>query len=243
MTHYKLTACIGTISLSFILLLSSNPLFCQQKITGIVRSADSLPLEGAVIIVKKSGKGTLSAADGSFSILAKTGDIIQVSSVGMITQEVKLKSESIAVVILSFAVNNMNEVMVVGYGTAKRKDITGAVSKISAKDFNNGIFSSADQLIQGKASGVQIINNNGQPGGAITVKIRGNSALSGTGQPLYVVDGVPLDGRSLQAGNNPLNFLNPSDIASIDILKDASAAAIFGSRAAYGVIIINTKKG
>jgi iron complex outermembrane receptor protein len=133
-------------------------------------------------------------------------------------------------------------VVVIGYGTAKKKDLTGAVSSIAAKDFNKGIFSSPDQLIQGKASGVQIINNSGQPGGATTIKIRGNSALSGTGQPLYVVDGVPLDGRSLQAGNNPLNFLNPSDIASIDILKDASATAIYGSRAAYGVMIINTKK-
>jgi iron complex outermembrane receptor protein len=134
-------------------------------------------------------------------------------------------------------------VAVIGYGTVKKKDLTGAVSSISAKDFNKGIFSSPDQLIQGKASGVQIINNNGQPGGAITVKIRGNSALSGTGQPLYVVDGIQLDGRSLQAGINPLNFLNPSDIASIDILKDASATAIYGSKAAYGVMIINTKKG
>ena len=122
------------------------------------------------------------------------------------------------------------------------KNITGSVASVSAKDFNNGIFNSPDQLIQGKASGVQIINTNGQRR-AMTVKIRGNSALSGTGQPLYVVDGIPLDGRSLQAGSNPLNFLNPSDIASIDILKDASATAIFGARAAYGVIIINTKRG
>ena len=133
--------------------------------------------------------------------------------------------------------------VVVGYGSAKKKDLTGAIAHISEKDFNKGNFISADQLIQGKVSGVQITTNNGEPGGMITVKIRGNSALTGTGQPLYVVDGVPLDGRSLQAGNNALNFLDPADIASIDVLKDASATAIYGSRAAYGVVIINTRKG
>ena len=133
--------------------------------------------------------------------------------------------------------------IVIGYGTARKKDITGSVSSVSTKDFNKGIFTSPDQLLLGKVSGLQITNNNGQPGGAATIRIRGNSALSGTGQPLYVIDDVPLDGRSLQAGNNPLNFINPGDIASIDVLKDASATAIYGSRAAYGVIIINTKKG
>ncbi len=117
------------------------------------------------------------------------------------------------------------------------------------------MFTSADQLIQGKVSGVQMINNSGQPGGATTVKIRGASAITGSGQPLYVIDGVPLDGRSPRPGigdiglggsnpgNNPLNFINPADIASIDVLKDASATAIYGSRAAYGVVLITTKRG
>jgi TonB-dependent starch-binding outer membrane protein SusC len=117
------------------------------------------------------------------------------------------------------------------------------VGSVTEKNFNKGMLTTPDQLIQGKVPGVQIINNNGQPGGGATVKVRGNSALTGTGQPLYVIDEVPLDGRSLQAGNNPLNFINPDDIASIDILKDASATAIYGSRASYGVVIINTKKG
>ena len=124
----------------------------------------------------------------------------------------------------------------------RKRSYRSSSIRFTEKDFNKGIFASPDQLIQGKVSGVQIMYNNGAPGGATTVKIRGNSALTGTGQPLYVVDGVPLDGRSLQAGNNPLNFLNPDDIASIDVLKDASATAIYGSRAAYGVVIINTKK-
>ncbi len=145
--------------------------------------------------------------------------------------------------------------VVTGYGTARKRDLTGSVGSLKEKDFNKGVFTSADQLIQGKVSGVQMINNSGQPGGAATVKIRGASAITGSGQPLYVVDGVPLDGRSVRPGigdiglggsnpgNNPLNFINPSDIASIDVLKDASATAIYGSRAAYGVVLITTKRG
>ncbi len=227
----------------FILLISNSSAFCQQKISGVVRSTDNSPVDGATIIVKNSTRNTVSAADGSFSIAAKPGDVLIVSSVGMVEKKVQVNEQSFIIISMTFNVASLEDVVVIGYGTAKKKDLTGAVSSVSAKDFNKGIFSSPDQLIQGKVSGVQIINNNGEPGGAITVKIRGNSALSGTGQPLYVVDGVPLDGRSLQAGNNPLNFLNPADIASIDILKDASATAIYGSRAAYGVVIINTKKG
>jgi len=217
--------------------------FSQDKISGLILDSDRLPIDGASIAIKNSNAGTLSAANGSFSIMAKTSDVFIVSSVGMITKEILVRNDTLMVIMLSFATNAMEEVVVIGYGTSKKKDLTGAVGSVSARDFNKGIFASPDQLIQGKVSGVQIISNTGAPGGATTIKIRGNSALSGTGQPLYVVDGVPLDGKSLQAGNNPLNFLDPADIASIDILKDASATAIYGSRAAYGVMIINTKKG
>ncbi|MGK2862618.1 MAG: SusC/RagA family TonB-linked outer membrane protein, partial [Chitinophagaceae bacterium] len=240
---FSIAAYASAAAIFFILLLCNSSAFCQQKISGIVRSTDNSPVDGASIIIKNSTRNTISAADGSFSISAKPGDVLIVSSVGMVEKYVQVNEQSFIIITMSFNITSLEDVVVIGYGTAKKKDLTGAVASVSANDFNNGIYSSPDQLIQGKASGVQIINNNGEPGGAITVKIRGNSALSGTGQPLYVVDGVPLDGRSLQAGNNPLNFLNPADIASIDILKDASATAIYGSRAAYGVIIINTKKG
>ncbi|MGZ8558116.1 MAG: TonB-dependent receptor plug domain-containing protein, partial [Chitinophagaceae bacterium] len=242
-SSFTITANSIAIVIFFVIILCSNSAFSQQKITGVVRGTDNLPVDGATITVKNSNQATSSAADGSFSIMAKPGDVLIVSSVGMVEKSLPVSNQLFISITLSLKITNLDEVVVIGYGTAKKKDLTGAVSSIATKDFNKGIFSSPDQLIQGKASGVQIINNNGQPGGATTVKIRGNSALSGTGQPLYVVDGVPLDGSSLQAGNNPLNFLNPADIASIDILKDASATAIFGSRAAYGVMIINTKKG
>ena len=232
--------------LSALLLFSLQFVLAQNKIlTGkVTDSKTGSPLSNVSVVAEGTTMGTQTDSNGTFNFAVPlTVKKITISSVGYLSQQVDVSSNSnIQIALIAYS-SNLDEVVVIGYGTAKKKDLTGAVSSIAAKDFNKGIFSSPDQLIQGKASGVQIINNNGQPGGPVTVKIRGNSALSGTGQPLYVVDGVPLDGRSLQPGNNPLNFLNPSDIASIDILKDASATAIYGSRAAYGVMIINTKKG
>ena len=228
---------------SLCLLFLTAPVFSQSLIKGKITGKEGIALAGATIRVKTTNIFSIADSAGQFTIQASPGNVIEFSFVGYHVRQLVLGNETDLNVSLIETIENLNEVIVIGYGTAKKKDLTGAIGSVSEKNFNKGIYSSPDQLIQGKASGVQIITNNGQPGGAITVKIRGNSALSGTGQPLYVVDGVPLDGRSLQAGNNPLNFLNPADIASIDILKDASATAIFGSRAAYGVMIINTKKG
>ncbi len=216
--------------------------FSQQKISGLIRDIDTLPVAGATILIKHSSVGTQTASDGTFSIVAKPGDVLLISFVGMKRRSVTVGGETFITVTLAPDDNSLEDVTVIGYGTSRKKDLTGAISTVSSKDFNPGILTSPDQLIQGKVAGLQISYNNGQPGGAANIKIRGNSALSGTGQPLYVIDGVPLDGRSLQAGNNPLNFINPNDIASMDVLKDASATAIYGSRAAYGVIIINTKR-
>jgi TonB-dependent starch-binding outer membrane protein SusC len=238
---------LHTLSMSFFftlcLLFFSEIVSSQPVIKGKVTGRDGIALSGATIKVKGTNNFTQADSTGNFIIKANRGDVIEISFVGYDNREFELRDETELNISLAETSVNLNEVVVIGYGTVKKKDLTGAVSSTAAKDFNKGIFSSPDQLIQGKVPGVQIINNNGQPGGPITAKIRGNSALSGAGQPLYVVDGVPLDGRSLQAGNNPLNFLNPADIASIDVLKDAPATAIYGSRAAYGVIIINTKKG
>ena len=229
--------------LPWFLFFIGSALFSQPIIRGKVSGRDGLALFGATVAVKETKNISTTDSSGLFIIRANPGNTIKFSFVGYHDYQLVLGNETELNISLTDTIINLNDIVVIGYGTAKKKDLTGAVASVSAKDFNNGIYSSPDQLIQGKVSGVQIINNNGEPGGAITVKIRGNSALSGTGQPLYVVDDVPLDGRSFQAGNNPLNFLNPADIASIDILKDASATAIYGSRAAYGVVIINTKKG
>lgn len=229
--------------LLWLLLIFSTTVFSQQVFRGKVTNREGVRLVGATVTLNGTNNIILTDSAGQFNINASAGNVIEISFIGHRQHRVVLGNVTALDIILSEEIINLNDIVVIGYGTAMKKDLTGAVGSVSEKNFNKGIFTSPDQLIQGKVSGVQIINNNGQPGGAATIKIRGNSALSGTGQPLFVIDGIPLDGRALQAGSNPLNFLNPDNIATIDVLKDASATAIYGSRAAYGVIIINTKKG
>ena len=213
-----------------------------------------ISVQGITVSGKKVGTAT--STDGTFNLSTADGIVkVILSGAGFDKMEVYVNGKSEVAVSMVSSNTSLNEVVVIGYGTARKKDLTGAVSTVQAKDFNKGTYTSADQLIQGKVAGVQMINNSGAPGGASTVKIRGNSTVTGTGQPLYIVDGVPLDGRSPKPGlgdvglggsnpgSNPLNFINPSDIATMDILKDASATAIYGSRAAYGVVLITTKRG
>ncbi len=239
------------------LFLSISLLAQDRIVTGkVTDSKDGSPVIGASVQPKGSTTGTSTSAEGTFRISVPSGiNILVVSSAEFERQEINITDKTTVDVSLTASAAGLSEVVVIGYGTARKKDLTGSVGSVSEKDFNKGTYTSADQLIQGKLAGVQITNNSGTPGGGTTVKIRGNSAITGSGQPLYVVDGVPLDGRSPRPGaqdfgfggsnpaSNPLNFLNPSDIASIDVLKDASATAIYGSRAAYGVILITTKKG
>ncbi len=228
--------------ISCLLFFCHPVLFSQHIVKGKVSDKSGAALAGASVMIKNTKTATATDSVGNFSIEAAPGNTIEFSSVGYSNYQVVLGNETELNISLADRATNLDSIVVIGYGTIRKKDLTGSVGSVSSKDFNKGIFNSADQLIQGKISGVQIISNNGLPGGAATIKIRGNSALSGTGLPLFVIDGVPLDGKSLQSSDNPLNFINVNDIASIDVLKDASATAIYGSRAAYGVIIINTKK-
>ncbi len=225
-------------------LFFNQSVFSQSSVKGKVTDDTGKPLVGATVTEKGTTKSTTTNENGEFTLaLSRTGAKLVFSFIGFATTEIPVNNRLYITVVMNAIVSNLDQVVVIGYGTARKKDLTGAVASISEKDFNKGIYSSADQLIQGKVSGVEVFSNNGAPGGSFTVKIRGNAALTGTGQPLYVVDGVPLNGNTLQANDNPLNFLSTSDIASVDILKDASATAIYGSRAAFGVVIINTKKG
>lgn len=244
--------------LAFVLLVLLFPLLSQAQttraITGKVVDSKAVGLPGVTVIVPGTSVGASTGSDGTFQLqVPSTATALSFSFIGYATQKVSITDKSSVQVTMQDDAQALSDVVVVGYGTVRKSDLTGAVSALGPKDFNKGTFTSPDQLIQGRASGVQVTQNSGEPGGAATIKIRGNSAVTGTGQPLYVVDGVPLDGRSAQPGlnttfgdspaSNPLNFLNPNDIESIDVLKDASATAIYGSRAAYGVVIITTKRG
>lgn len=229
----------------------------DRTITGKVTDAkDGAPVEGASVQAKGTKTGTATKADGSFTITVGSGvNSLVISSVGFTTQEVSIAGLSTVNVILTGSSSaNLNEVVVTGYGTARKKDLTGAIASVKSKDFNQGFVTSPDQLIQNKVAGMEVTTNSGQPGVATTIKIRGNNSIRAVNNPLYVIDGVPLDGRTARPSltisqgfgstpeTNPLLYINPNDIAQIDILKDASSAAIYGSRGANGVIAITTKK-
>jgi len=245
---------LKAIMLPVAMLFAFQVAFAQNKtVSGKVTDGkDGAPVAGASVSAKGTTTGTATGADGSFQLsVPSNAKVLVVSSVGFGTLEVNIASNMN--IVLAANGSNLNEVVVVGYGSARKKDQTGAVAQVKAKDFNKGVLTAADQLIQGKVAGVQVVNNSGAPGGATTVRIRGNASIRSSNQPLYVVDGVPLDGGNARPGlgnslggipgGNPLNFVNPNDIASMEILKDASAAAIYGSRGANGVILITTKKG
>lgn len=245
---------LGKLTTIILLMISlSVTAFAQTVVKGIIYDNDKLPLVGATIQVVGTNVKAQTDAEGKYQIAvpSATSKLI-VSFVGFESQTVSVNNQTLVNITLA-SLNNLDAVVVVGYASVKKSDLTGAAATVSAKDFNKGPLNAPDQLIQGKVAGVQMINNSGQPGGASTVRIRGNSAITGSGQPLYVVDGVALDGRSARpsasAGigtapaGNPLNFINPADIESMEILKDASATAIYGSRAAYGVVLITTKRG
>ncbi len=229
--------------------------FAQTRtVTGkVVDSKDGAPLAEATVSVVGKQIYVKSGADGSFTLsVPADARQLKISYVGFVDQTLNITTGPMEIR-LGGSSESLSEVVVVGYGTARRKDLTGAVASVREKDFNKGVFTAPDQLIQGKAAGVLVINNTGQPGGSTTVRIRGTSSIRSGNQPLFVVDGVPLSGGSARPGGsggdfgsdggNPLNFINPNDIAGIEILKDASATAIYGSRGANGVVIINTKRG
>ncbi len=226
--------------------------FAQRTISGTVVDNSGEPLIGANVLIKGTTNGTITDIDGNFTLRANDGDVLVFSYTGYQGHEFTVSGESTINVTLSQG-QLLDEIVVVGYGTVLKRDVTGSVASLKAENFNKGIVVSADQLLQGRLAGVNVINNSGQPGGEATVKIRGNNSIRAGANPLYVVDGIPLDGRSARASlfntslgdipnSNPLNFLNPSDISSIEVLKDASSAAIFGARAANGVILVTTKR-
>ena len=230
----------------------------QQDVTGKVKNAKGEALPGVTIIVKGTTNGTVTDVDGNYNLKGIPSNATLVFSfIGMESQEIPVAGQTQINVTMKESSIGLNEVVAIGYGTMKKSDLTGSVTSVNSEDFNKGPQLTTQELIQGKISGVNISQNSGKPGGSNTIRVRGGTSIGASNDPLYVIDGVPIStsdvGRS-NVGNystnifdqeptNPLMTLNPNDIESVTVLKDASATAIYGSRGANGVIMITTKKG
>ncbi len=220
--------------------------YSQEKvITGkVTDSKDGSGIAGVSVTPKGGKGGAKTASDGSYTIsIGSSVTILVFSSVGFVTQEISIDGKSSINISLAVNSTSLGEVVVIGYGTTRKKDLTGAISTVTEKDFQKGVITTPEQLIQGKVPGLSIISNGGRPGSGSVIRIRGGASLSASNNPLIVVDGVPLDNGNVSGGTNALAFINPNDIESFTVLKDASSAAIYGTRASNGVIIITTKKG
>jgi TonB-dependent SusC/RagA subfamily outer membrane receptor len=227
------------------LLCTCQFLWAQTQIKGkVTDSKDGSPLQGVTVSIKNTSLATTTGPDGSFSINASPNAILQFSSVGFQTFEVKAK-DNLSVGLIQ-GDNSLSEVIVVGYGTKLKRELTGSVARVSAKELANTPVTSFENALQGRAAGVFIEQQNGKLGQGIKVRVRGSASVSAGNEPFYVVDGIPLitsDLSSNGATTSPLADINPNDIESVEILKDASASAIYGSRASNGVVLITTKKG
>lgn len=215
-----------------------------MTIRGTVTDETGSSLPGVNILEKGTSNGTVSDSQGSYQLsVASSQSTIVFSFVGTLTQEVVVGSQNVIHISLISDAATLSEIVVVGYGTQEKKDVTGAVASVRSEDFNRGIISSPEQLVQGKVAGVNVTSASGEPGSRQAITIRGQGSVRTGSTPLFVVDGMALDNSSTGGDTNPLNFLNPQDIESIDVLKDASATAIYGARGANGVVLITTKKG
>ncbi|MDR1723614.1 MAG: TonB-dependent receptor [Tannerella sp.] len=221
-----------------------------KRITGTIVDETGEPVAGANIVEKGSANGNISDIDGRFTLNVSDNATIVVSYVGYVSQEIDVRNQTELKVILKEDSKSLDEIVVIGYGTVKKSDLTGSVSSIKSDELKKLPMTSIDQGIQGKAAGVQVTTTSGAPGGQITIRVRGGNSLTSSNEPLYVIDGFPISAGGMASGfnnsslgNNSLATINPNDIESIEILKDASAAAIYGSRGANGVVLITTKRG
>ena len=223
-----------TLPLLFAIVISLNLLAQNAAVNGVVVDTKNEPVIGANISVKGTKIATITDFNGKFNINAKSGDVLVFSYVAMNTLEQAVGVAKNLRIVMTDNTKALDEVVVVGYGSVKKKDLTTAVSTVSTKDIDERPLISAASAIQGKASGVTVMQPSGEPGAGMVVRVRGNTSITASNDPLYVVDGVPM---------TEINFLSPNDIESMQILKDASSAAIYGSRASNGVVLITTKLG
>ncbi len=261
--HWKANR--SAIPLMLFLLFTSGFISAQTKVSGTLSDENGLTLPGANVMVVGTTKSVTTDINGKYAIDVPSTATLSYSFIGFDTQKIAIRGKSKIDVKLISSAEALKDVVVIGYGTQKRGNLNSAISSVKAKDLENLKQVNVDQMLQGKAAGVTVTNNSGAPGGAASIRIRGTTSISGTNEPLYIIDGIPIsgdatgkstsgqplvgrDGFSSSGGSgnsavSPLSMINPSDIESIDILKDASATAIYGSRGANGVIIITTKSG
>ncbi len=225
-------------------------LLAQKTVTGkVTDAADGMPLPGVNILVKGTSTGSVTDFDGNFAINVTDDAVLVFSFVGFQSQEISVGTQSIINIQLGQDITQLGEIVVVGYGVQSKREVTGSISKVGGEELQSIAVPSFEAALQGKAAGVQVIQGSGTAGAGSMIRVRGIASLSAGGDPLYVVDGIPItqdyfinDNRGA-FNNNPLATINPNDIESVEILKDASAAAIYGSRGANGVILITTKRG
>jgi TonB-linked SusC/RagA family outer membrane protein len=255
--HHVFRAVPGVLKFITLMLIAGilSTFYCHSQepakrtMTGKVTFAeDNQPVPGANIIIKGTTTGTVTDVSGDFSIDVSSGDILVISFLGYNNVEITVGNQTQLAISLVEEVTKLDEVVVIGYGQMKRSDLTGSVVSVTSEEISKTVSTTFEQVLQGKAAGVEVTQNTGQPGGSVSVRIRGVNSLTGNNEPLYVIDGVPVEGYTgdITYNNNIGNILstiNPSDIVDMQILKDASATAIYGSRAANGIVLITTRQG
>lgn len=220
--------------MTLLALIMSISLYAQNTIKGVIVDETDFPLIGATVMVKGTSNGGVTDLDGKFTITAKKGDVLSVSYIGYKPQEIKIQDQKTLNIKMVPDNAMLDEVVVVGYGSMKRSDLTGSVSSVSAKNVEGFKTGSVMEALGGQVAGVQITQTDGTPGSGFDIKVRGIGTMTGDASPLYIVDGFQVDN---------INYLANSDIESIEVLKDASSAAIYGARAANGVVMVTTKSG
>jgi TonB-linked SusC/RagA family outer membrane protein len=213
-----------------------------MEITGKVTDPNGKPIQGVSVVRVGENKGVSTDANGNYTISVLDNSVLRFSYIGYASVETSVKNKASIDIVLIPSVSALNDIVVVGYGTQQRKNVTGSISSVSSKNFESQSLAGLDQAMAGQAAGVQVSQTSGTPGGGVTVRVRGTGSISAGNEPLYVVDGFPIEG-AYNRDLNPLSTLNPNDIESIQILKDASSAAIYGSRGSNGVVIVTTKRG
>jgi iron complex outermembrane receptor protein len=233
------------LSVLFLGILVSGAMNAQGiRVSGkITDAADGSSLVGVTIQEKGTINGTNTDGNGNFSLTVAPNGTLVISYIGYASQEVAVNGRTVINIVMAVANQKLNEVVVIGYGTVKKSDATGSIVAVSSKDFNQGAITSPQDLLVGKSAGVVITNAGGAPGAGATILVRGGSSLNASNKPLIIIDGVPIDNNDVAGSSNFLSFVNPNDIETFTVLKDASATAIYGSRASNGVILITTKKG